>query len=443
MGIKDLINQTRYGSENTPEKGDPKARSEFKRDFDRIVFNPAFRRLQGKTQVFPFPENDHTHNRLTHSLEVYSIARSLGTIVANELNQEDIKAEDVGDFVGAAALAHDIGNSPFGHTGEKAFSKFFEESCLIASFSDKEKADLIRFEGNAVGFRIMTHSKPYLNVKKGGIGLTYSTIASFVKYPTRADLTGKTDNVSEKKHSYFSSDQSIICDVFTKLGVKEKSKGKWARFPFAFLVEAADDIAYHIIDFEDGYRNGLLDYQEVKNEFIPIIMDNNNEFDESILNVITHDKDKVSFLRAKAINSLIYQASEVFKLNWDKISNYEFETALCKLIKSNSKLSNIYNISDERLYNSKSVVEIELAGYEIITGLLDIFLTSTMKNTNSHFSQKVRKLIPPEYYYCDIDKTPYSGYELVLNISEFIFGMTDACALNLYKKLKGIKLPNM
>jgi dGTPase len=443
MEYDKLISSIRLGCEQSGTQEDRNARSEFKRDFDRIVFSPSFRRLQGKTQVFPFPSDDHIHNRLTHSLEVYSIARSLGTISANTVSSEQFPPEIVGDFVGAAALAHDIGNTPFGHSGEEAFARYFNSEPgkqFIASFSKQEKCDLQRFEGNAIGFRMLTYSKPMVRKNKGGLGLTYSTLASFLKYPTRSSLCNDKNGVSEKKHSFCKPEEELVKNIFTELGIKQKTGGKWPRYPFAFLVEAADDIAYRIIDFEDGYRLGLIDYDEIESLFKKIIDAHDNIAIKGLDN-ICNKRDKISYLRAKAINSLIYQCAEQFQKNWTAINDYKYEQDLFSSISSHGVIKELDEISISRLYNAKSVAEIEIAGFEIIQGLLGVFVTALLCEHDTTIGKKVRQLLPKEFYYT-ADEISFSGYELVLNISEFICGMTDSFAVDLFRKLKGIDIPS-
>lgn len=446
MEFSDLICPIRLGCEGCKVEEDVFSRSEFKRDFDRIIFLPAFRRLQGKTQVFPFPANDHIHNRLTHSLEVYSIGRSLGTLAANLIDPENCKSktppEIYGDIVGAAALAHDIGNTPFGHSGEDAFMRFFqgEGKKLIASFNKQQKFDFSRFEGNAIGFRMLTNSKPLLKANEGGLGLTYSTLAAFIKYPTRSYLAGDKSKVSEKKHSFCESEEKFVERVFSFFNIEKKEDGKWYRFPLAFLVEAADDIAYRIIDFEDGYRLKLISFETVKDLFSRIVSDYNKDELDKLKNI--PDKDsQIGFLRAKAINSLIHQAVEVFEAHWNDISNFKFDVPLFEHIKSNKSIQAIDNISFQNLYNAKAVAEIEIAGHEIITGLLNVFVTSLLCEPDNTLGKKVKVLLPKEFYWKD-EKNPFSGYELVLNTSEFICGMTDSFAVDLFRKLKGIDIPH-
>jgi dGTPase len=444
MQIDDLICPLRLGCEEKSETEELEARNEFKRDFDRLIFLPAFRRLQGKTQVFPFPESDSTHNRLTHSLEVYSIARSLGRLIGSSLNAKN--PDDIGDIVGAAGLAHDIGNSPFGHVGEVAFTHFFngeEGRQIIAAFSEQEKADFQKYEGNATGFRSLTNTKPYLSQNKGGVGLTYSTLATFIKYPTRSNLSGNKQKASEKKHSFFAADESTVEKIFDRLGIPKKSPGMWPRHPFSFLIEAADDISYLIIDFEDGYRNRLIEYDTIYEQFTMIIEAYDGKVLEKV-DAITDKQNKIGFLRSKAINSLIHQAADVFIANKDEILNFAYDSPLLDSIESKHTTDHIRSIADNELYNTRSVAEIEVAGFEVITGLLDIFITSFLGNGKSGISKKVKRLIPDEYYYgsCGSKDDIYNGYHLILNISEYICGMTDSFAIDLFRKLKGIEIPN-
>jgi len=447
MQLIDLINHTRLGCENSPVDENLNARSEFKRDFDRIIFSPAFRRLQGKTQIFPFPHNDHTHNRLTHSLEVFCLGRTLGTIAANKI--EKSLASDIGDIVGAASLAHDIGNPPFGHSGEEAFSNYFKElDPKLMNFlpDEMQRTDLTNFEGNAIGFRVLTHSKPLFKKDKGGYGLTYSTLASYLKYPTNSSSIKKKyeKSASLKKNSFLSPELPLVKKILNDFKVKErKEKNSWYRFPLAFLVEAADDIAYHIIDLEDGYRNKLISYSDVEN-YLKKLIGKLEKKDSKVFSNITDKSQKIAFLRSKAINSILLEVSEIFFKKWDSIANYDYDNQLIREIPKASVLEDIYDFSSEHLYNSKAVVQVELAGYKIIFDLLDIFIDSFLLNPNSHFSKKVKRLIPEEYFIISKGKLKnekYTGFELILNICEYIFGMTDNFALHLYRKLKGIELP--
>ncbi len=418
-------------------------RSEFQKDFDRIIFSPAFRRLNGKTQVFPFPQTDIIHTRLTHSLEAASVGRSLGTIVGNEINQKDtnVLGVELGAVVCVACLAHDIGNPPLGHSGERAISEFFNSEkgeWIINTLSPAEQADFKDFEGNAMGFHILTYSNPKKTTVTGGHGLTYPTLAAFTKYPRTVLIENEQVGVSEKKPGLFQLDKSCFSEIAHELCIPEKKEGgRWYRHPLAFLTEAADDICYCIMDLEDGYKNGMVSFTDASKLLKDISEARSGKTDISNMGNIKDEREQMGYLRAKAINSLIYQVTEVFINNEIDILQAKFDQRLCKLIESSKVMDKIIDISISQIYSYRQVLQIEAAGFQVLPGLLDAFL-GALKDSRKESSKKILQLIPEEYIF-DYEKQPY---ESIMSITTYIAGMTDTFAVDTYRTLSGIQLPN-
>lgn len=419
-------------------------RSEFEIDFDRIIFSLPFRRLQDKTQVFPLPEDDFVHNRLTHSLEVSSVGRSLGKLAGEQILikhpqlGEHFSASDFGAIVSAASLAHDVGNPPFGHSGENAISDYFKNSTTAAKIkpllTNVEWGDLINFEGNAQGFRL-------INQSLHGLKLTYATLGAFTKYPRQALIENKIESkVSQKKFGFYQSEKKAFEDLASQLDlINYEPDSVWSRHPLAFLVEAADDICYNIIDLEDGCTLGLISLDEFVYFLKPII---GNKFDEQKFNAKQSQHEKLGTLRAMAINELIDQTVKVFIENEEQLLDASFDTSLTSLIESADALKKIQSLSIERIYRSKIVLEKEIAGFEVIEGLLDVLVSAIYRITEGKASNKdktIIRLLPEEV------KNYLEDDELYLNmrvILDFISGMTDSHALTMYRKFKGMSLPS-
>lgn len=431
-------------------------RSNFEKDYDRVVFSSAFRRLQDKTQVIPLPESDFVHTRLTHSLEVSCVGRSLGKIVGKEIIgrsklEKIISVSDFGAIIATACLSHDIGNPPFGHSGESAISNYFRNgrgSQYEKLINDKDKwPDLINFEGNANGFKMLTSSRKSVG---GGIKLTYTTLASFVKYPTKSFKNDEEkqkykNNISFKKYGYFQSDKDIFFDIFDELEINKISNYYYSRHPIAFLVEASDDICYRIMDFEDGIRIGLIPFETGENLLKGIV---SSDFDEGKYNTIRDKREKIGYLRAKAINKLINECSEIFLGKEEEILSGKFDEPLIDNIDSKNILYNIEKISIENVYKSKNVIQIEIAGFKVVGGLLDMFIEAVNDLNEYKDRKKLGKNKPlsasliellPEQFLPD-GKPSEDLYERILQICEFVAGMTDTYAVMLYKRLQGIEL---
>ncbi len=428
------------------------SRTDFQRDFDRIIFSSAFRRLQNKTQVFPLPGSVFVHNRLTHSLEVSSVGRSLGSLAGEFIvqNFENELTEDSKNFylynlnnvIAAACLCHDIGNPAFGHSGEDAIASFFEknESELKPKFTEKEWADLVNFEGNANAIRILTHKQT--GKDEGGTQLTYTTLASIAKYPCEA-IAKKKGRVNRKKFGFFQSEKQTFLNIAnaTKMMVESEEPTIFKRHPFVWLVEAADDICYNIIDMEDAHRLGIISTADCENLFMDLIK-SVNEKDakrsaEKLL-LFSNKNERISYLRAKVINALINKSTELYQQHFSEILDGTLNKALLDIFKSESEsFQEVERFSIEKIYGHRSVVEIENAGYNVMYELLNHFIPPIIKEKSERkgFEKKALQLIPSQFIYED-----GTVYEKVLGVLDFVSGMTDNFATDLYRKIKGIDI---
>jgi dGTPase len=453
MNWSTLFSEARIGDKN-PQRISSPDRTNFERDFDRVVFSSAFRRLQDKTQVIPLPESDFVHSRLTHSLEVSCVARSLGKIVGKEIiaryKLSDLHASDFGAVCATAALAHDIGNPPFGHSGESSISDYFANGKgkdFHKEINNENKwADLTNFEGNANGFKLLTN---YNEASGGNINLTYTTLAAFTKYPTRSNklevhrelFKGK---VSQKKYGYFQSEAEIFQKLFSHLEIDPLTDYSFLRHPLAYLVEAADDICYRIIDFEDGIRIGLIDFKTGE-ELLKAVV--GKDFDAARYDNITDSREKIAYLRAKAINTLINSCTTLFLDTENKMLDGSFDSSLVDILdkKISDPLNDILKISVNQVYRSKTVLQIEAAGFNVVAELLDVFITA-INDYHIHgkdirkkrpYSEKVISLLPKQFLQTEGDDL----YLRILRMCEFVAGMTDSYAVTFYRRLKGIELP--
>lgn len=447
MNWHKLLSAERLGKENNKKLLNyDYARSQFQRDYDRIIFSSPFRRLQNKTQVFPLPGSVFVHNRLTHSLEVASVGRSLGTILANHLKKEnDTKSclflDEIGNIVSAASLAHDLGNPSFGHSGEKAISRYFTDGDgrqYKDLMSPLQWCDLINFEGNANAFRILTNI--FHGKQESQFALTYSTLATLVKYPCESVAGHRKDKVYTKKYGFFASEIETFSKIADKLGIIrfQHSPLVCYRHPLTFLVEAADDICYYIIDLEDSHRLGIFSDDEVSNLMVGLL---GTDAQETLrrANDIFDSNDKVSFLRAKCINSLINECSSSFIKHLPDVMEGNFNSSLTECLDEpfHSALKKIDAISIDKIYNYRSVVEKEIAGYKVMSGLLEEFIPAVMDGSN-HYHSKLQKLIPSQF--TPINETPYTRIQSVL---DFVSGMTDLYAVEVFRKIKGISFPGI
>lgn len=441
MNWQQLISNKRFGLEQIHEfrKDD---RSEFQRDYDRLIFSAPFRRLQNKTQVFPLPGSVFVHNRLTHSLEVSCVGRSLGTSIANQLIAKhpelaNTHVPEIGSIVSAACLAHDLGNPPFGHSGEKAISTYFSEGkgqALKPKLAPMEWEDLTHFEGNANAFRLLTHQ--FLGRRKGGFVMTYSTLASIVKYPYPSILAGK-----KSKFGFFTSETDDYLKIVEELGIKrlsaEGETPRYARHPLVFLVEAADDICYQMMDIEDAYKLKLLTPRETKELYMLFMNDKQKARVDDVCRLVADVNEQIAYLRATIIGILIRECTRVFVENEEAILDGTFEGALISHI--DAPLSDAYKqcskVAIEKIYCSRDVLDIELAGFHVITTLLELMIDA-VQSPDKAYSQLLINRVSNQY---DINSpTLYGKIQAVL---DYISGMTDVYALDLYRKIKGNSLP--
>ena len=441
MNWSQLLSSQRLGQKTSSAE---QSRSAFEQDYDRIIFSHPFRRLQDKTQVHPLPEHDFVHTRLTHSLEVSSVGRSLGKRVGEVILQRhsalnaNFSLFDFGAIVAAASLAHDLGNPPFGHAGEDAISDFFAHHENGKIFQEKVDsdcwADLTKFEGNAQGFRI-------LNKNQFGLKLTFATLGAFTKYPCPSHFPPRDKaRRSQKKYGFFQTEKHLFAEVANQLGLISARPGGWSRHPLAFLVEAADDICYSIIDLEDGCSLGLVNYGDAKDLFEAVITKSKSKLGK--LESIANQAERIGYLRALAIADLMDECTSLFLDHEKDILTGKFDQALCDECPSKNALNQIIKISIEKIYRARSVVEIEAAGHEVLPGLLEEFTktgTCILEKKVSRKYTNLQKLLPVEIDQ-SIKNTPGNYYLMLRNIVDFISGMTDRHAISLYRKIKGMTL---
>ncbi|HEY9842318.1 MAG: dGTP triphosphohydrolase [Candidatus Sericytochromatia bacterium] len=431
-------------------------RSCFQKDYDRLIYASAFRRLGDKTQIIPMPGNDFVRNRLTHSLEVSSVARSLGEIVWAKLEQanprhplvEKIASHDLGAAIAAASLAHDIGNPPFGHFGEAAISDFFRDRAeLLSGLNPAEREDLQNFEGNASGFRILVRTPPAISGIVGGFHLTLTTLAAFCKYPKESPAIA-SEAVSQNKYNAFQSDMPSLEALARELGLQQLSAvpRSWARHPFAWLVEAADDICNVIIDFEDGHKLGLIPDEALHANFrkLATAPDGRSTVDEASFALCYHRAEQASYLRVKAIHQLIELISDVFLTQETRLLEGSYPSSLLADLPALQReaLAEMAAMTDRDVYGYEPVIEVELAGHSVITGLLSVLVDEMYLHRGSKRSQRLKKLIPKQYFRTLERDWFESDYENYLNLACFVSDMTDSYALSLYRKLSGIELPS-
>ena len=435
MNWEQLLSLKRQGDKGKRLRSEQdETRLGFDVDYDRIIFSSAFRSLQDKTQVIPMSKTDFVHTRLTHSLEVSVVGRSLGRLVGKQIIEKyphlkDVhayQANDFGAIVAAAALAHDIGNPPFGHSGEKAIGEYFSignGQKFKNLVSEKQWQDLIDFEGNANGFSVVTSSRPGV---EGSNRLTYATLGAFMKYPKESLPKKPTQNIADKKYGFFQSDKDFFIEVATDLGLIANKSGVdvgYERHPLAYLVEAADDICYTIIDFEDGINLGLVSEDFALEYLIKLVKDT---IDTKKYNTLVTTEDRLSYLRALAIGTLINDAVRVFMENESSILQGNFPFALTDKSKYSAQMDDIIKISVKNIYQCREVTEKELSGYQIINNLLDKFITAfnnSFENKASNYDQLILKILPEKYRVNE----PVL-YNRLLLMCQFISMLTDSKA---------------
>ena len=445
MNWNQIISTTRLGQEELATKDNKHSRTQFQRDYDRIIFSSPFRRMQNKTQVFPLPGSVFVHNRLTHSLEVASVGRSLGSMFVEKAEIEKMEIEnplfhEIGAVVSAACLAHDMGNPPFGHSGEDAIAQFFKKSTeprLVNELTEGQWKDFTQFDGNANAFRLLSHQ--FNGRREGGFALTYTTLASIVKYPFESLLTEKP------KFGFFQSEKSIYARIAHALGLLQLSENpaKFVRHPLVFLVEAADDICYQLMDLEDAHKLKIHSFDQTRSllmEFFDQQTESKqiNRINET-LKLVSDPNEQIAYLRASVIGKLVKQCVDVFWEKQAEILSGSFQKPLIDCVQPTSlaAMNTIKKVSVKNIYNDRSVVEIEISGYQIIGTLIEIF-TEAILNPKEGFSRKLIQLMPDQY-----GGNYESTYEKVQSVVDFVSGMTDLYALDLYRKIKGINIPGI
>lgn len=414
-------------------------RSDFQRDYDRLIFSSPFRRLQNKTQVFPLPGHVFVHNRLTHSLEVSSVGRSLGHEVAIRLREKyhdpDLwrKFDDIRDIVAAACLCHDLGNPPFGHSGEKTIATFFSEGpglALKPLFSDRQWLDLVNFEGNANSFRLLTHQ--FKGRRHGGMAMTYSTLAAVVKYPFAS-----THARGKSKFGFFESEEDIYRRVASQLEIPELEPGKFARHPLVYIMEAADDICYQIMDIEDAHKLGILTTDMVKTLFLNFFPESRRDRMRGVMGGLADPNEQIGYLRSSVVGVMVAACAEAFMVNEPAIMRGDFTGSLVGNMPR--ELCRAYDecsvTATGRIYNAPMVVDIELAGNRIVNFLMGAMVDAVM-NPDKNYSQLLFNIIPQQY-----DVRAPQVYNRIQSVLDHISGMTDVYALDLYRKLNGHTLP--
>lgn len=457
MQWQTLYSNQRTGAAARPSGSNETLRTSYVRDYDRLIFSSAFRRLQNKTQVFPLPGAVFVHNRLTHSLEVASVGRSLGKAVGDALADahpqesaafQEFYRYELPNVIAAGCLAHDIGNPPFGHSGEDAIRHFFNtlSGPAKARFEQEltlnQQRDFLFFEGNANAFRTLTHA--FNEPRPGGFNLTYSTLASIIKYPTDSLNGFNKSQLVTKKSGFFDSEVDTYRHLASTLGIpkKEANADVYARHPFVYLVEAADDICYRIIDFEDAHRLNIIDYKTLEALFLAFF-ENESGYDSlsyigETLAQIRDDNQKVQFLRAKLINLLIHRAKDIFMQHETDLLSGNLSKSLMDYLPTHelAVMKKIDAYSVAHIYNHRSVVEIEIAGYHVMGELLKAFVGAVLQPEQAK-SKKLLQLISPQFL---IQLEANSFYSDLQSIVDFIAGMTDLYAVDTYKKITGLNL---
>lgn len=439
MNWQQLLSGRRFGMEEYHER--KHERTDFQRDYDRLIFSSPFRRMQNKTQVFPLPGSIFVHNRLTHSLEVSCVGRSLGNNISKALMKKypdgSINFPEIGAIVSAACLAHDMGNPPFGHSGERAISAYFSEGngTSLKSTIEAEGGrweDFIHFEGNANAFRLLTHQ--FIGRRKGGFALTYSTLASIIKYPYASTEAG-----GKNKFGFFQTEEESYLRIADELGIIKSpyDNKKYSRYPLVYLVEAADDICYQIMDIEDAYKLHILSKEEAIGLLTGFFNGEKLQHIQKVMNMVDDVNEQIAYLRSCIIGLLVDECSRVFIEHEEELLNGTYNSPLIDNIDDTAKkaYNNCSVTAQSKIYKSKEVLDVELAGYRIFSHLIDC-LTDAVMRPNHAYSKLLLKRIPEQY-----NVNAENNYGKIQCVLDYISGMTDVYALDLYRKITGMNLP--
>ena len=438
MNWKQLISAKRFGMEEFHEERQEN-RSEFQRDYDRLIFSAPFRRLQNKTQVFPLPGSIFVHNRLTHSLEVSCVGRSLGNNVAKGLMRKypdgSVNFPEIGSIVSAACLAHDMGNPPFGHSGERTISAYFSEGKgqqLKPHFNEWQWNDLVHFEGNANSFRSLVHQ--FKGRRVGGFAMTYSTLASIVKYPYASLYAGE-----KGKFGFFSSEQEHFEKIATELGLIKLGEGRYCRHPLVYLVEAADDICYQVMDIEDGHKLKIIGTEETVNLLLAFFTPERQNHIREVMSSVDDPNEKIAYLRSSVVGLLVRECAQAFVEGEEQILEGKYQGGLIEHISplATAGYTQCSQLARRKLYSASYVTDVDLAGNRIINLLLDK-LIDAVTHPERNYSQLLLNKFPEQY-----DVYAGSQFEKIQAVLDHISAMTDVYALNLYRQLCGISLPTV
>ena len=423
-------------------------RTDFQKDFDRLIFSASFRRLQDKTQVFPLAQTDYVRTRLTHSLEVSSVCRSFGSMLGEYLVEnnrlENITPADLGAILAAGALAHDIGNPPFGHAGEEAISRFFKRNPVgqkaLLGMTDAEKSDFLSFEGNAQAFRVLTKLQNSDN--PGGLQLSLPVLASIMKYPCGSMNKPQDKNVAFKKFNYFQSEKRFFAEVANGCHLRKHPhvEDAWSRHPLTYLLEAADDICYHLVDLEDAYRLSLISSDEIIG-FLKNVIITSAEIPVGKLAKIKRVKDQVEYLRAFTIGLLIDQAMKVFIENEEAIVAGDFQSSLLDHVPASDALRSIKNYAQEHIYHSDTVLEVGIAGFKVLDTLLEAFVGAVEQGKSGGARTKMLLKFLPDQFFLENREISSDPYTRVQQVTDFVSGMTDRYAVKVFKMITGVDLP--
>ncbi|WP_298901482.1 deoxyguanosinetriphosphate triphosphohydrolase [uncultured Psychroserpens sp.] len=444
MNWEQLLSLKRFGDTHKRlRKEQDETRLGFEVDYDRIIFSSEFRSLQDKTQVVPLSKTDFVHTRLTHSLEVSVVGRSLGRKVGQKILEKhphlrDVHGYQINDFgaiVAAAALAHDIGNPPFGHSGEKAIGEFFktgEGRYFEDELNAEQYEDLCSFEGNANGFKILTESR---KGRVGGLRLSYATLGAFTKYPKESLPKKPTTHIADKKYGFFQNEKDTFKDIAQELGLIKRGANddvSYCRHPLVYLVEAADDICYTIIDFEDGINLGLIQEEYALEYLINLVRDS---IQTKTYNALESTQDRLSYLRSLAINTLISEAVDIFMEHENSILSGEFSKALIDYSAYEAQIKDIITLSISNVYQSTEVIDKEIVGYKVINELLQVFTKAVVHNLKGETSNFDKLILKSLKHHVDIEKD--NLYDSLLSVCFYVSKMSDSNAMLTYQKLTG------
>lgn len=436
-----LLSTKRFGQDHN----DPimASRSPFHKDQDRIVFSSAFRRLQDKTQVHTLAESDYVRTRLTHSMEAASVGRSLGAnagqvIIDRHLKGSDVSPADFGHILSAACMAHDIGNPPFGHFGEEIIRDWFKNGAgsktRATGLTDEQIGDFEMFEGNAQGFRILTKLQNWRNA--GGLRLSYATLGTFMKYPRTSMVANVIpEDSGGKKFGIMQSEKDAFCEIASELGLIQRGTDNyWSRHPLAYLVEAADDICYSVVDIEDGFKLGRLGFPETEDLMLRIYGGRPKRYGE-----IFENSEKISYLRAKCIGKLIGEVSDIFKDCEGEILAGKFKGDLLHKSSKAGLFDEIKELCEREIYHHRDRVQAELSGAEILSTLLKAFYSANLDWEN--FENEEVEMSPRSsvlmHLFPGSKASNRTRYEWLLEVTDFVSGMTDSFALRQFRELKG------